>query len=270
MFHLGAAVLATALAAALVAVQPWAGRRRYRRLVAAVATDPGARLRHYRRGIIGEWAISAVIVVIGLLAGRHVASIGLDAGDHLTSEILVVGEVAALLALSAVVFRLGGRGVRDALRRQAKGFLALLPRGRREQLAFAALATTAGICEEFIFRGFGLAYLRWLWPAAPRWAAIVIIAIAFGLAHLYQGARGILLTGLVGAYFTWLVLSTGSLWPAMAMHALVDLRVLALPDLGGPPPAGTSAAPKARPEADDEAWVAADGSQRPLVQPPNL
>ena len=160
-------------------------------------------------------------------------------------------EVAVLLGLSALLFRFGGTAIREALRRQAKGFLALLPRGGREQITFGALAITAGICEELIFRGFGLAYVRWLWPATPRWAAIVIIATAFGVAHLYQGPRGILLTGLVGAYFTWLVLSTGSLWPAMALHALLDLRVLALGDLepdapAEPPPGLATSSPRRR------------------------
>ena len=59
-------------------------------------------------------------------------------------------------------------------------------------------------------------------------------AIAFGLAHLYQGVRGVLLTGVLGAYLAWLTISSGSLLPAMAIHALIDLRVLALPDLGAP------------------------------------
>ncbi|HEX3541164.1 MAG TPA: CPBP family intramembrane glutamic endopeptidase, partial [Acidimicrobiales bacterium] len=95
------------------------------------------------------------------------------------------------------------------------------------------------ICEELIFRGFAVSYLRWLWPAAPRSVIIVITAAAFGLGHLYQGARGVILTGLVGAYLAWLVLSTGSLLPAMVIHALLDLRILALPDLREPAPAAT-------------------------------
>lgn len=242
MSHVVAAVLATALAAGLVLVQPFIGRRRYRRLVAAVATEPEARVRHYRRGIGGEWAISVLILVIGLLAGRDAASVGLDLGEHPGAEALVVAEVAVLLGISALVFRFGGSGVRDAIRHQARGFVALLPKGRRERIMFAGLAVTAGICEELIFRGFGLAYLRWLWPATPRWAAIIIVAAAFGLAHLYQGIRGILLTGLVGGYLAWLVLSTGSLVPAMAIHAVLDLRILALPDLSPTDPPGLKTA----------------------------
>jgi hypothetical protein len=254
--HAVAAVLASALAAAMVLVQPWAGRRRYRRLLDRVTTEPDARLRHYLRGIGGEWVASAIIVLVGVAAGRSAASIGLAAGTHPGANTALIAEVAVVLAISAVVFRFGGAGVRAALRRQARGFAALLPHDRRERWAFAGLAVTAGICEEFVFRGFGVAYLRWLWPAAPRPAMIVIVGAAFGLAHLYQGGRGIVLTGLVGGYLTWLVLATGSLVPAMIIHALLDLRVLALPDLDEP--AGAAVGPPS------------DASQRMLVQPPDL
>lgn len=233
-----AAVLSSALAAALVIVQPWIGRRRYRRLVAAAGVEPAARLRHYRRGIIGEWAIVGVIALIGLLAFRPPSSIGLVLGRRVGWEAATVAEVAVLLGITAVVFRFG-KGIREALAHQARGFRALLPRTREERMVFAALALTAGICEEVIFRGFGIAYLRWVWPGASDVAVIVITGAAFGLAHLYQGPRGVVLTGLVGAYMAWLVLSTGSLVPAMVIHALVDLRVLALPNLEeAAPPAG--------------------------------
>ncbi len=232
-----AAVLATALAAALVVVQPWAGRRRYRRLIATVAADPRARMRHYRRGIIGEWATVGVVALIGLLARRGPSSIGLHAGPHPGTSAALVAEVAAFLGVSALVFRFGGRGIREGLRRQARGFEALLPRDRREREVFALLAVTAGICEELLLRGFAIAYVRWLWPGAGRLWLIVITSTAFGLVHLYQGPRGVVLTGLVGAYLAWLVLSTGSLLPAMVIHALLDLRILALPDLRQPIPA---------------------------------
>jgi membrane protease YdiL (CAAX protease family) len=224
-------VLATALAAALVLVQPWAGRRRYRRLLADVAVNPGARLRHYVRGIVGEWAAVGMVAVIGLLAHRGARSIGLRGGPHAGTAIADVIAVAIVLAISAVLFRLGGETMRELLRRQARGFEALLPRTRAERVTFAGLAITAGICEEIIFRGFGIAYLSWVWPSASRGEVIAVTAVAFGLVHLYQGPRGVVLTGVVGAYLAWVTLSTGSLLPAIAMHALLALRILALPDL---------------------------------------
>ncbi len=40
---------------------------------------------------------------------------------------------------------------------------------------------------------------------------------------LYQGWNGVLRTGIVGAVFTLVVAIFDSLWPAIALHALIDL-----------------------------------------------
>jgi len=155
--------------------------------------------------------------------------VGLTGGSHPGAATAEVLEVAVVLAASAVVFR--APALRATIERQARGFVALLPRTVDERTTFALLAVTAGVCEELIFRGFGIAYVRWLWPGATHFWLIAITSAAFGLAHLYQGVRGVLLTGLVGAVLASLVLATGSLLPAMVIHALIDLRVLALPPL---------------------------------------
>jgi membrane protease YdiL (CAAX protease family) len=174
------------------------------------------------------------VLVIGALAGRSPSSIGLTFSGvgRATGEVI---ETAAVLGVSAILFRLDA--LRDAIRAQARGFLALLPRTAEERWAFAGLAVTAGICEELLFRGFGIAYVRWLWPGATHAWLIVLTAVPFGFAHLYQGVRGVVLTGVVGAFLASLVLGSGSLVPAMLLHGLLDLRVLALPDLQSSEPA---------------------------------
>ena len=120
----------------------------------------------------------------------------------------------------------------DPLRRQARGFLALLPRTRQERLTFAVLAVTAGICEEIVFRGFGFA-VRAV-PVARsdrRLAHRHHVCRVRRSPHLYQGPRGVVLTGLAGAAFASMTVTTGSLLPAIAVHAMVDLRILGFPDL---------------------------------------
>jgi membrane protease YdiL (CAAX protease family) len=253
--ELVAAGIATVLAVVLVFVQPLAGRRRYASLVERVARDPGARLRHYRRGIVGEWISVGIIVAIGLLAGRTASSIGLQAPTDSWVTTQFVAEIALLLVITTLFMR--HPRFLDPLRRQARGFLALLPRTREERLTFAMLAVTAGICEEIVFRGFGFAYVRFLWPGVTNGWLIVITSVVFGLAHLYQGPRGMVLTGLAGAAFASMTITTGSLLPAIAVHAMVDLRILGLPDLvrdvmpapvpALPPPAQATPAVQAQP-----------------------
>jgi membrane protease YdiL (CAAX protease family) len=57
----------------------------------------------------------------------------------------------------------------------------------------------------------------------------------FGFGHLYQGRAGIVLTAAIGALLYWVVAATGSLFPAMALHALIDLRFCALYFVLAPP-----------------------------------
>jgi membrane protease YdiL (CAAX protease family) len=227
-----AAGLATALAIAIVFIQPFAGRRRYRALIARVESEPGARLHHYRRGIVGEWLAVLLVVVIGLLAGHTAGSIGLNSPNDATYTEQLIGEVTLLLFVTTVFMR--RPQFLDPLRRQAKGFVALLPRTTEERLTFAVLAVTAGICEEILFRGFGFAYVRFLWPGVSDGWLILITSATFGFGHLYQGPRGVILTGLVGGVFSSITLATGSLVPAIIVHAMIDLRILALPDLRAP------------------------------------
>ena len=108
-------------------------------------------------------------------------------------------------------------------------------RARRRSNGRSPLAVTAGVCEELIYRGFGLAALRWAVPGISEGALIAVTATAFGLAHLYQGRVGVVLTGVLGAYFAWITISTGTLLPAMLLHGLVDLRILGLPLEAVPP-----------------------------------
>jgi membrane protease YdiL (CAAX protease family) len=222
-----AAVLSVVLAGWMTLVQPYAGRRRYQQLLERLRHDPSARLHHYRRGITFEWAGAALVGLLALLAHSRVRSLW-PPGSHTSVTGQIPGIALALVAVTAL-YRFGGQVMRTALAVQLKPVAALLPRTAAERWVFALLALTAGICEEVLYRGFGLAALRWAAPGLGHPALIAITALAFGMAHLYQGGRGVALTGLAGAYFAWIAISTGSLVPVMVLHAILDLRILGLP-----------------------------------------
>ena len=46
--------------------------------------------------------------------------------------------------------------------------------------------------------------------------------LLFGLGHAYQGAGGIVRTGIVGLLFAGVYVTTGSLLAAMLLHAVID------------------------------------------------
>jgi membrane protease YdiL (CAAX protease family) len=97
----------------------------------------------------------------------------------------------------------------------------ILPQSTVELLPFLALAVTAGLCEEFLYRGFVMAVLARL--GSPAWAAVVLSSIFFGLAHLYQGRGGFFSTLVIGAVFGTGRIAYNSLVPVIFWHSSVDL-----------------------------------------------
>src|SRR6202051_3283595 len=65
----------------------------------------------------------------------------------------------------------------------------LLPVNLLEYLPYSALAITAGVCEEFIYRGFAIAAFSKM--GLPLWLVVILSSLLFGLAHAYQGRAGI-------------------------------------------------------------------------------
>ena len=92
--------------------------------------------------------------------------------------------------------------------------------------AFAAnvvlLAVIAPFVEELTFRGEGQSLLRFL----GRWPSIVIVGVAFGLAHgLLEGLIVLIPFGMALA---WLRDRTDSVYPGMVVHGLFNGLTLAL------------------------------------------
>jgi membrane protease YdiL (CAAX protease family) len=94
------------------------------------------------------------------------------------------------------------------------------PASVSELALWLALAISAGICEELIFRG----YLQQQFAAITRrvWLGILISAVFFGLAHGYEGRSGMLLIALYGCFFGVLAHWRGSLRPGIFAHAWHD------------------------------------------------
>src|SRR4029077_11817435 len=100
----------------------------------------------------------------------------------------------------------------------------IMPRTRTETLVYAALACTAGLSEEFLYRGFVfMAFVRMVVNLGPPNAvAAILSSVWFSLAHIYQGRRGIITTFIVGITFVIIRIWTGSLVPAVVAHAGLD------------------------------------------------
>jgi len=145
--------------------------------------------------------------------------------------LVVVALLAAYVLLGLMPLFQSLRGARwrrayaKAFRRRAVGFAGILPDTAAERLGFVLLGLNAGVCEEVLYRGFLIRYLRDGAPGLPLVLALAAASLAFGLLHAYQGIPGILETGVGGVAFGLLFLLTGSLIPAIVVHALFDLQV---------------------------------------------
>lgn len=97
----------------------------------------------------------------------------------------------------------------------------LLPRTGRERRLFAGLSVAAGFGEELAYRGFAVPVLAPILGGA--WAAAAFTSLVFGVLHAYQGPVGIVRTASLGAMLAASLVLSGSLWPAIAAHVVVDL-----------------------------------------------
>jgi CAAX protease family protein len=96
----------------------------------------------------------------------------------------------------------------------------LIPRTAKEMGLWVALSVTAGFCEEIVFRGY--LQRQFLALTGKDEAAVVLQALVFGAAHLYQGWKGAVTITVYGGLFGALAAWRRSLRPGMIQHAGQD------------------------------------------------
>lgn len=236
-----AGLAAVVIAGYLVVGEPFVGHALHRRFEGRLRTDPTARRSLYRRLLVLEWGLALIALVVWLAApGVTAAQVGLGwpqrwPGVPATIACLLL---LALVAWSTLALRSGALAGPPAPVRPGEGrhtespgaaTVALLPRTVLERRLFAVVGVTAGICEEWLYRGFFLAVAAAVLPGVPGALLVVVAAVAFGVAHAYQGVTGMVTTGVLGGVLAAVYLSSGSLLLPVLLHALIDLRFLLVP-----------------------------------------
>jgi membrane protease YdiL (CAAX protease family) len=95
-----------------------------------------------------------------------------------------------------------------------------MPASQAEMPLWCVMALTAGIVEEIVYRGVLFGILMW-W-LHNWWMAAVLCAVSFALGHSIQGWKMVLIIFAMSLIFQGLVRMTGSLYVAMAVHAMYD------------------------------------------------
>ncbi len=207
--------------AVLTLVVPWRGRVRLRRLLALDRVSSKVKISLYATTIAFQWALVSVVAWRAFARGLTPTELGLARADswHLMFPSLIGAVV--LGGLHWLNLRRVGRmeGPAPALMKSIAS--RILPGSLLEFLPYLALAVTAGVCEEFLYRGFAVAAL--LRVGLPSWLVVLLTAILFGLAHTYQGRSGVAGTSLMGLVFGGFRVLYESLLPVTVWHATVDI-----------------------------------------------
>ena len=185
------------------------------------ARDPlRARRTLWMQWAASLWILSALALLAWTVEALPLAQLGLvpPVGWRLWAPAAMVVAIVALQSHGARrVARMTGD--KASLRARLGETGLLMPRGDAELPLWFAVSLTAGVCEELLFRGFLVGVLQ---PFTGLWFAAAIAVTVFALGHAYQGASGLVRTGVAGAAFMALYLVTRSLWPGIVLHAALD------------------------------------------------
>jgi len=193
----------------------------FRRLVLASEEQrPRVRLSVYHQAMFIQWALALAALALWAARRREWEALGLVPRFGWG----LAGVLMGLLVAGIAVARQRRQVLEDEealsrLRARMSRLEVMLPHSRPELSQFFKLSITAGICEELLYRGYLIWYLsHWF----TFYVAAAIAALVFGIGHVYQGWRGMITTGLVGAFLSAVYLVTGSLYAGMVIHALMD------------------------------------------------
>lgn len=171
-----------------------------------------------------QWGLTTALISGWRWAGRQVRDVGLRLPDSAAEwwwTLLIGGAVIGFIVQQAYSFARSPDA--DAqLRKQFElqpALQTVLPSTPREFRVYSGVVLTAGFCEEVLYCGYLLWYFQSLVPGA---VAIGAAILAFGVAHAYQGVRGIFATGLSGALAMTVYLLTEWLLAPIVVHATLD------------------------------------------------
>ena len=178
-------------------------------------------LANYGVTIVFEWALAGLAfwgirlrkTPLQQVLGEHRRGLNEFFIDIAAAALFWIFSLLVLAAL-AVILRL------FHLESAQKQISQLAPASLAEAALWIALSVSAGICEEFVFRG----YLQQQFTRATGrvWVGVLISAVLFGGAHGYEGIAGMLMITVYGALFSILAIKRGSLRAGMIAHAWHD------------------------------------------------
>jgi membrane protease YdiL (CAAX protease family) len=128
--------------------------------------------------------------------------------------------LGGVLILAAMIVYMRPRW-RRAVERCARVVYLYMPANATERAWWIGVAVLAGVGEEITWRGVQGGLLNNL--TGNFWLAALICAISFGIGHMIQGWRSVIVVIAFALCFHALVWLAGSLYVAMAVHIAYDV-----------------------------------------------
>lgn len=187
----------------------------------------GSHIKRYAFTIAWEWVL-ALIAWWGLrmrhtpvreMLGLRRASLREWVRDFGIALIFWIMAIVILAAIG-IVLRLAH------LMNTPKAVAALAPQTIAQGLLWIALCCTAGMVEEFVFRGYLLQQFASLGASigtrGSLWIGVIASSLLFGAAHGYEGIGAMIAITAYGAMFCGLAIYRRSLHAGMMAHAWHD------------------------------------------------
>jgi hypothetical protein len=133
--------------------------------------------------------------------------------DTFVDVLYAIATIAVLRFLTPALYYMFGRWASNT------GFL--LPKTLSESIVWIIVSAFAGICEELVYRGYLQRQLWSLTKSLP--VAVLLQALIFGSAHIYQGWRPALVTAIYGLVFGLVAALRRSIIPGAIAHAVIDI-----------------------------------------------
>jgi hypothetical protein len=175
-------------------------------------------------GVIAAFFVALVAVIVGRKEGsfRQIGMRSPESWPRLLGVTLGYGVTTQLVftvVIEPILEKLTGSEIDisalDPIRGNFVNFVFMLAVGW----------ILAAFIEEFAFRGFAVTRVHRLLGGGPRaiWIAIGVVAVPFGIAHMYQGPAGMIGTGLVGFVFGAIYVRHGyNLWYPVFAHGFIN------------------------------------------------
>ena len=179
--------------------------------------------RIYISGSLSLFVMGVIVVSVWLVFNRPLAELGLTQPRNFQSWWWLAIIFVLVYLLDTVVTLSSKKGVNETVENWKKR-TPFLPTRNSELPEYFLLCFSAGVFEEIVYRGYLINYCWYLFEGSnyQQMIAVLLPALAFSIAHFYQGAKAVLKIFFLAVFFGYLFIYSGSLLIVMILHFLVD------------------------------------------------